>query len=739
MINNFFRQALFAALCVLGFTPFSALAQGSGALRGVVHDPQHRPIDNAQLSIRAIGQNFSMVIKSDPSGEFQVENIPDGSYSITVSAQGFRQLLQHVTVIAGKAPVLHFQLEVGPITQTVEVSGATGKLETQTSTVQTLVTPREIAQTPGADQTNSLAMITDFTPGAYMVHDMLHMRGGHQVNWFFDGIPVINTNIAANVAPLINPKNVEELEVERGGFSSEYGDRTYGFFNVVTPSGFERNNDAELIASGGNFYSTDDQFNVGGHTERFAYYGSIDANRSELGLSTPVPQVIHDQESGEGGFLSLLYNPTPKDQFRWIASVRGDHYQIPNTQDQESSAIRDLDLERDYLIGFNWSHSFAEGVTYSLTPYFHFNSAQYLGGQLDTPFVLNDNQRSNYLGGRSVLQIQKKRHNARIGVEAWAQHDNAFFGLAGNPGSQVLQQSELNWANSESLFLEDQYKLTSWFTLDLGVRLQHYRGLTDENAFDPRLGGAIRIPRLRWILHGYYAYYYQPPPLDSLAGPALQFAVTQGYGFIPLNGERDIQHDIGLTIPIRGWSLDTDYFHTSARNFLDHDVIGNSGIFVPLTDLGAIISGTEVSVRSPRLFKIAQLRMAYSNQIAQGIGPVTGGLLEFSSAGNFLLDHDQRNTASAVLSLNFPHHLWATPAYQFGSGFLNGDGPSHLPPHSTFDLSIGKSFKEHWSASVNATNIGNSRYLLDTSNTFGGTHYINPRQIYAEVRYRFRL
>ena len=73
------------------------------------------------------------------------------------------------------------------------------------------------------------------------------VRGGHQVNWFFDGIPVINTNIAANVAPLINPKNMEELQIERGGFSSEYGDRTYGFFNVVTPSGFERNNEVEWM------------------------------------------------------------------------------------------------------------------------------------------------------------------------------------------------------------------------------------------------------------------------------------------------------------------------------------------------------------------------------------------------------------------------------------------------------------------------------------------------------------
>jgi len=42
-------------------------------------------------------------------------------------------------------------------------------------------------------------------------------------------------------------------------------------------------------------------------------------------------------------------------------------------------------------------------------------------------------------------------------------------------------------------------------------------------------------------------------------------------------------------------------------------------------------------------------------------------------------------------------------------------------------------------AVVTAINIGNTRYLLDTSNTFGGTHYINPRQIYVQVRYRFKL
>ncbi len=735
-LRQWFLVAMVLAVCSLSAIP--ALA-ADGRLRGIVHDPQHRPIRGAQVTIRSESQAWTKTLQSDANGEFQLNDALEGTYNVTVSADGFTSLDQRITVASGKAPILHFQLELAEVRQAVEVSGATSKLSTQTSTVETLVTSQAIGQTAGADQTNSLAMITDFTPGAYMVHDMLHMRGGHQVNWFFDGIPVVNTNIAANVAPLINPKNVAELEIERGGYSSEYGDRTYGFLNVVTPSGFERDNDAELIVSAGNFYTTDDQFNVGGHTEKFGYYASVDGNRSDLGLGTPVSQVIHDQSSGIGGFASLLFNPGPNDQLRWIVSLREDHYQIPNFQEQQDSGIRDLDLERDYLVGFHWAHTVTDGVLFTLSPYFHVNGAQYLGGFQDTPYVLNDNSRSDYFGARSVLQVQKKRHNARVGVEVWAQHDNTFFGLAASPAGSMLQQHETHWANSDAIFVEDQYRATSWLTLNIGVRLTHYSGLVNENAADPRLGAAIRIPRLGWAVHGYYSYYYQPPPLDSLSGPALQFAVTQGYGFTPLPGERDIQHDIGLSIPLRGWSLDIDNFHTSARNFLDHDVIGNSGIFIPLTDLAAIISGTEFTVRSPRLFHVAQLRIAYSNQIGQGIGPITGGLLEFAPAGNFLLDHDQRNTVTSVLSLNLPGHLWMTPAYQFGSGFLNADGPSHLPPHSTFDLAIGKQFGERWSASVNAVNIANTRYLLDTSNTFGGTHYINPRQIYGELRYRFHF
>jgi outer membrane receptor protein involved in Fe transport len=74
----------------------------------------------------------------------------------------------------------------------------------------------------------------------------------------------------------------------------------------------------------------------------------------------------------------------------------------------------------------------------------------------------------------------------------------------------------------------------------------------------------------------------------------------------------------------------------------------------------------------------------------------------------------------------------------YGSGFLDEDGPAHLAAHTTFDLSFGKTFGENWSLRVTGLNLGNHHYLLDNSNTFGGTHFANPREIAIQLKYRFR-
>jgi outer membrane receptor protein involved in Fe transport len=273
-------------------------------------------------------------------------------------------------------------------------------------------------------------------------------------------------------------------------------------------------------------------------------------------------------------------------------------------------------------------------------------------------------------------------------------------------------------------------------TLNGGVRLTHFADSTvSENSADPRVGAAIRIPKINAVFRGFYGRIYQAPPLDTISGSLL----ASGFGFLPLHGERDEEWEVGLAIPFRGWSFDEDYFHTAARNFLDHDVLGNSNIFLPLTIDHARIRGWETAIRSPELFHRGRLHVAYSYQYAQGAGAVTGGLTNFTppDMGYFYLDHDQRNTLSTGYDVRLPWNMATTGNLNFGSGFLNGNGPGHLPSHTTFDLSISKNIGERLSLSFTAINISDNRYLLDTSNTFGGTHVVEPRQFIGQLRWRF--
>ena len=56
-----------------------------------------------------------------------------------------------------------------------------------------------------------------------------------------------------------------------------------------------------------------------------------------------------------------------------------------------------------------------------------------------------------------------------------------------------------------------------------------------------------------------------------------------------------------MTIPVKGWTVDVDNFRTKVRNFFDHNSVGNSNIFFPLTIDGALIRGWELTLRSPRI------------------------------------------------------------------------------------------------------------------------------------------
>jgi outer membrane receptor protein involved in Fe transport len=750
-------------LIVILFMSMSVSAHATifGSVRGIVHDPHHRPVSGAIVMLRSQTSDFEKTANTDNNGEFQFNGIALGDYSIVVVAQGFSQMEQQLVVQAGTEPVLHFELRIAAKGENVTVSGAPEAAPTDSPTPTTLVSRAEIAQTPGAARTNSLAMITDYVPGAYFTHDQLHIRGGHQTSWLIDGVPIPNTNIASNLGPQLDPKDIDYMEVDRGSYGAELGDRTYGVFNVVPRTGFERNNEAELVTSLGNFYQTNDEFNIGSHTQRFAYYASVNGNRSDLGIQTPVPQVVHDAENGYGGFGSLIFNVDPSNQLRFVTSMRKDYYQIPYDPTEgdlengflvngerngqfPSIGLRDGDHESDAVANFSWVHTFNSQMLLTVSPFYHRNSADYASSPNDFPAATTQDRSSTYAGGQVSFNANVSRNNLQAGLYSFYQQDNELFGATFNDGTaNPFTDIERPSGSLTAFFVDDKFQLTPWLTLSAGVRPTYFSGSINESAISPRFGAALTVPHLKWTFRAFYGHYYQAPPLITASGPLLQFANANSLGFIPLHGEQDEEHQFGVSIPYRGWVLDADNFRTNVSNFFDHNNIGESNLFFPITIGQAVIRGWELTLRSPRIAHRGQIHLAYSNQIAEGGGAITGGLTDFSlPAGLSPLDHDQRNTLNVGGVVSLPSRSFASTNVYYGSGFSNAlpGQPypgNYLPQHTTFDLSLGKDFGERLTASVNALNVANRRVELDNSVTFGGFHWDNPREVYVELRYKF--
>src|SRR5205085_2489870 len=169
--------------------PAFSFASVFGTVRVIVHDPQHRPVQGATVTLKSSASAWSQTQSSNQDEIAEFATVPVGDYQVSVSAQSF-------------APA------------TVAVAAISGRLQEA------------------------------------------HARGGHQVTWALDGVALPNTNIASNVGPQIDPKDADYVEQQRGTYSAEYGDRTYGVFNVIPRSGFARSKQAELLISYGSYNST---------------------------------------------------------------------------------------------------------------------------------------------------------------------------------------------------------------------------------------------------------------------------------------------------------------------------------------------------------------------------------------------------------------------------------------------------------------------------------------------------
>jgi hypothetical protein len=228
----------------------------------------------------------------------------------------------------------------------------------------------------------------------------------------------------------------------------------------------------------------------------------------------------------------------------------------------------------------------------------------------------------------------------------------------------------------QSVFVQDQIRLKNW-TLNVGLRWDHYQLLLNRNAADPRFAISRYFLSADLLLHFSYDRVFQTPSFENIllsSSPAAQAIDPMGarqYAVEPSEGD---YYEAGFTKGFRGkMKLDVNYFRRLVANYADDNQIDNTTISFPIAFQKAVIYGAEAKVDLPDWHRFSGF-LSYSYTLGQAWWPVTGGLFlgdnaaGLLSSGHFPDSQDQRNTVRGRLRYQVNPRFWLAGGVQFDSG-----------------------------------------------------------------------
>jgi carboxypeptidase family protein len=234
---------IFTALLTLTLTAAPVLASPTGVIVGAIKDPSGAAISGAQITLVRTETNTRLTAKTDANGSYQFPQLAPANYSLTVEAIGFKKVTVGTVVVqVDQITRVDLALEVGAVTELVEVQGAAPILETDKNTLSSVVDSRTISNMPlNARQFLDLALLT---PG--VLPAATGTQGGgfnvagarSQSNVFLvDGVSNTDTQINSPLNNFRITDAVQEFAVQTSVSLAEFGRGSGGQINVVTKSG----------------------------------------------------------------------------------------------------------------------------------------------------------------------------------------------------------------------------------------------------------------------------------------------------------------------------------------------------------------------------------------------------------------------------------------------------------------------------------------------------------------------
>jgi hypothetical protein len=244
-------RQLAVALYLLVLSTVAFGQAGTGTITGTVTDPAGAVIANANVEVRNTDTNVPYPTVTTETGAYTVLRLPPGSYSITISAAGFKRLIRSgLTVDAGQTLPLDLTLEVGAASESVTVSAEATLLKTETGDVAHNITIGQLDELPilgigtanaGSNGIRNPYNAVVFLPGVnYFANFNMIVNGAptNTAGYRIEGLDNTNHTVAfAIMQNMPNADAIQEMAVQTSNYAPEYGQAGGGLFNITMKSG----------------------------------------------------------------------------------------------------------------------------------------------------------------------------------------------------------------------------------------------------------------------------------------------------------------------------------------------------------------------------------------------------------------------------------------------------------------------------------------------------------------------
>jgi carboxypeptidase family protein len=674
---------------------------GAGTIQGTVTDPTGGVMQAVAVTITNPVSGFTRTAATDAAGRYVFNNLPPNPYHLAVAAQGFQTLERDVDVRTGVPITVDLSLALAGASSSVEVVGHNEDLLERSPTAHTDVDQTLIAKLPIESAAGGLnQVVTLASPGVVAdSNGFFHPVGDHaQTQFSIDNQPITDQQ-SRLYSNQISQDAVQSMEVITGVAPAEYGDKSSLVVHIVTKSGLDQAKPTGSASFGyGSFASPTGEVNVGGGSHRLGNFISLSGLRTDRFLDPPELEALHDRGNNVSLFDRFDFRPGTNDTLHLNIQAANSGFDVPNTYDQiqqtQHQKIATFNVAPGYsrVIGSNTlftANGFVRRDHLTYTP-----SGDSFN---DRPATVSQDRMLTNFGAKADVAMTLGNHNLKFGgsIGATRLHEQFLLGItdptdaafagedgAFNPalapfdltnGGSPLAYDQSFAIKQQAGYAQDDIKAGN-VTLNLGLRFDHYDGLSTATLVQPRVGVSYAVTKSGTVLRASYGRTMETPYNENLL-------LSAGYGLNGLFGEGQVvppgrrnQVEVGVQQGFGRWLVaDFGYFNKRTDNGYDFGVLFNTPIAFPVAWDHSRIDGFtgRINVLEHGGFS-AFVVMAHTNAIYSP--PGVGGILLEQSEGDFRIDHDQKFNATTNVQYVFEKRMgaWAALSWRYDSGLVAG-------------------------------------------------------------------